>query len=73
MKKKRASPGRPKKAVADTKSATVQIRIGAAEKAGFSAAANLSGLSLSSWMRERLRATARDELQRAGKQVPFLS
>jgi hypothetical protein len=51
----------------------VQFRMSDAEKAGFKAAADLAGLSLSAWMRERLRTTAQAELRKAGKLVAFLS
>jgi len=73
MEKRKSSPGRPKLPVADTKATPVQVRMGEAEKAGFKAAADVAGLSLSAWMRVRLRDAACEELRRAGKQVPFLS
>ena len=46
--------------------------MGETEKAAFNTAARLSGLSLSAWMRERLRSAAIDELRKMGKEVPFL-
>jgi hypothetical protein len=42
------------------------------EKRAFVDAADLAGLSLSSWVRERLRRAARAELNEAGKPVAFL-
>lgn len=51
----------------------LQVRINEAEKAGFDAAAELAGIDLSAWVRERLRATARKELAAADLNVPFLS
>jgi len=49
------------------------MRLQEAEKEGFRAAAELAGLELTAWIRERLRRVAREELQEAGKDVPFLS
>jgi uncharacterized protein (DUF1778 family) len=54
------------------KSDTLQIRLSDSEKAAFEAAAKLAGVSLSSWVRERLRGAARRELIEAGQQVAFL-
>jgi hypothetical protein len=42
------------------------------EKQAFKQAADLAGLALSAWVRERLRLAARDELERAGYSVSFL-
>lgn len=50
----------------------VQIRVTAEEKDGFELAAMLSGISLSSWVRERLRLTAIRELEGAGRRIPFI-
>lgn len=50
----------------------IKLRVSPAEKDGFQQAADLAGLALSAWVRERLRAAARRELVDAGKQVPFL-
>jgi hypothetical protein len=43
------------------------------EKQAFQEAARMAGLSLSAWIRERLRRAARIELENAGRQAPFLS
>ena len=51
----------------------LKLRLTPSEKDGFQEAADLAGLALSAWVRERLRAAARRELVEAGKQVPFLS
>jgi hypothetical protein len=67
-KKKRAAPR--KNAV---KSDNLLVRLGPAEKATFADAAALSGLSLSAWVRERLRRVARRELEDAGRPVGFLA
>ena len=44
----------------------------AAEKRAFRDAADVAGLDLSAWVRERLRASARKELQGVGKKAAFL-
>jgi len=50
----------------------MQIRLSPQEKEGFQLAAQISGISLSAWMRERLRRAAIRELEDAGREVPFL-
>lgn len=54
------------------KEQTIQIRLTDREKAGFLAAANLAGLPLSSWVRERLRLAAIRDLESAGQKIPFI-
>jgi hypothetical protein len=54
------------------KNEVLQIRITDSEKQGFELAAALAGISLSSWVRERLRLTAIRELESAGRHVPFV-
>ena len=54
------------------KSDLLQLRLQEAEKEAFQRAANLAGVALSAWVRERLRSAARRELVEAGEQVPFL-
>jgi len=54
------------------KSEVLHIRITGSEKEGFELAAALAGISLSSWVRERLRLTAIRELESAGRKVPFV-
>ena len=51
----------------------VELRMEPPEKEGFVQAARLAGLPLSAWIRERLRAAARAELEEVGRRVPFLS
>lgn len=53
------------------KSYTMRLRVEETERQGFEKAAQISGLTLSAWARERLRGTARRELTEAGEQVPF--
>jgi uncharacterized protein (DUF1778 family) len=56
-----------------TKREILQIRISAEEKSGFELAALLAGISVSSWVRERLRLAAIRELESAGQRVPFIA
>jgi len=42
------------------------------EKQGFREAADIAGITLSAWIRERLRTAAKQELEREGREVPFL-
>ncbi len=48
------------------------LRLEPDEKAAFEQAAQLSGLPLSAWIRERLRRSARRELEDANRAIPFL-
>jgi uncharacterized protein (DUF1778 family) len=54
------------------KTDTLQIRLQPKEKEAFEIAAKLSGIPLSSWVRERLRRATIRELEEAGFQIPFL-
>ena len=54
------------------KEQVLQIRLTEAEKQGFAAAADLAGIPLSSWVRERLRLAAIRDLESAGQKVPFV-
>jgi uncharacterized protein (DUF1778 family) len=49
----------------------LRLRLGADEKIAFERAAEISGLTVSAWVRERLRRAARMELEDVGEQVPF--
>jgi uncharacterized protein (DUF1778 family) len=53
------------------KTDTLQIRLQSDEKQAFENAAELAGIALSAWVRERLRSAARRELTDAGHKVPF--
>jgi uncharacterized protein (DUF1778 family) len=55
-----------------TKEQVLQIRLTEDEKRGFSAAAELAGIPLSSWVRERLRLAAIRDLESAGQKIPFI-
>lgn len=54
------------------KAEILQIRLTEAEKQGFQKAANLAGIPLSSWVRERLRLAAIRDLESAGQRIPFV-
>ena len=49
------------------------VRLETGEKEGFKAAADVAGIDLSSWVRERLRRIARQELEEARLPIPFLT
>jgi hypothetical protein len=54
------------------KTELIKVRVTPAEKEGFQEAADLAGIALSAWIRERLRAAAIRELEAAGRPVPFV-
>jgi uncharacterized protein (DUF1778 family) len=54
------------------KSVLVQIRLEPEEKEAFTRAAEISGIALSAWIRERLRRAARIELESSGIKIPFI-
>jgi hypothetical protein len=54
------------------KSKIIQVRVTPEEKTGLVEAAKISGIPLSSWVRERLRLSAIRELEGAGRRVPFV-
>ena len=54
------------------KSELVKMRLTASEKATFQQAADLAGIPLSAWMRERLRKAAVKELEDASLPIAFL-
>lgn len=54
------------------KSESILIRVEPKEKEAFKKAAELAGLPVSMWIRERLRRITRIELQDAGEKVPFI-
>ena len=72
MSKTLAKRGRPPKGRDRIKSAYLDMRLEEAEKQAFRDAAELAGLDLSSWIRERLRTAARKELEGASQPVAFL-
>lgn len=65
--------GRPPVDPSKTKAEYLEVRLDASEKSAFREAAELAGLGLSAWVRERLRMVAREELGLAGRVVAFLN
>jgi predicted HicB family RNase H-like nuclease len=65
--------GRPISPPLKVKSRYLQVRVNQAEKAGFDLAAETAGLPLSTWVRERLRSTAYQELKEMNMKIPFLT
>ena len=64
--------GRPRKDPDAVKIEYIELRCEQSEKEAFRAAAEAAGLPLSGWIRERLRRTARKELEDIGMPVAFL-
>jgi hypothetical protein len=54
------------------KTATYKIRLTGPEKTAFQDAAELSGISLAAWIRDRLRRVATRELEDAAREIAFL-
>ena len=50
----------------------VLLRLSDDEKQSFELCAEISGITLSAWMRERLRLAAIRELENVGQQIPFI-
>lgn len=65
-------PGRPPKSSSEKKLDYLDVRLEEAEKQAFKDAATVAGISLSTWVRERLRYAARQELIEIGHPVAFL-
>src|SRR5260221_578497 len=55
------------------KDRVLQIRLTEDEKRGFETAAEIAGIPLSSWVRERLRLACIRDLESAGQKAPFLT
>lgn len=66
------SLGRPKKSSEAKQTESLPLRVRPMEKAAFQQCAELAGVSLSTWVRERLRTTAIRELEVAGRRIPFV-
>lgn len=52
--------------------AQIIVRVTDMEKEGFEKAAEISGIGLSAWARQKLRAAAIKDLQDVGEKIPFL-
>lgn len=64
--------GRPKKSLRDLQTEYLDVRVTESEKQAFKDAAELAGVPLSAWVRERLRRIARTELEDADLPVAFV-
>jgi hypothetical protein len=71
MATKQPTPG--KRTRKQGKDFQLNLRVSGAEKAAFDRAAEICGTSLSSWIRERLRAASLRDLDTAGELAPFLA
>jgi hypothetical protein len=72
MAKKKTKTGRPKLEAGKAKARFLQVRLQNAEANDFATAAELAGIPLSTWVRERLRIVAKRELKEHGRPVGFL-
>jgi uncharacterized protein (DUF1778 family) len=61
-----------KKVIGAVKEEYLELRLYAAEKQAFKDAADLRGMALSVWVRERLRLAAQRELEEANRPVAFM-
>jgi hypothetical protein len=64
--------GRPPKKANDLYTEDLLVKLKADEKEAFRNAAELAGVPLSTWVRERLRRVAMRELQEASRPIPFI-
>jgi hypothetical protein len=63
----------PQKRRGSRKADYMQLRLAPDEKRAFNDAADIAGVSLSTWVRERLRRVARRELEEANHPIAFLN
>jgi len=68
---KKPKRGRPPKEADQVKSESLLIRLETGEKEAFRNAADEAGLSLSTWVRERLRHIATRELKNTAQPIAF--
>ena len=69
---KKPKRGRPPKEANQLRSQSLLVRLETTEKKAFQDAAQLAGIPLSTWVRERLRQVALRELNKASRPVSFL-
>lgn len=69
---KKPKRGRPPKEADRLRSESLLVRLESTEKTAFKDAADLAGVPLSTWVRERLRRIAVRELQNAARPIAFL-
>jgi len=67
-----AKRGRPKLPVGSKLGEYMEMRLDVAEKEAFVRAAEICGMSLSAWVRARLRAASQRELKKMDMPVPFI-
>ena len=70
--KTKSKGGRPPKDPGELRNEDLLVKLKADEKEAFKDAANLAGVSLSTWVRERLRQVAIRELQSASQPIAFM-
>jgi hypothetical protein len=65
-----AKPGRPKKE--NPLDEYIELRLSSSEKQAFKDAAELSGMALATWVRDRLRKATIRELEKADRPIAFV-
>ena len=70
---KKRGRGRPPKEADQLRSESLLVRLEANEKETFRDAANLAGVPLSTWVRERLKRIAVRELGKASRRVRLVA
>jgi hypothetical protein len=70
--KSKRKGGRPPKNPDELRSEDLLVKLMVDEKEAFKDAAQLAGVPLSSWVRERLRRVAIRELEEAARPIAFL-
>jgi hypothetical protein len=69
---KKPKRGRPPKEAGRLRDKPMLVKLEATEKEAFRDAADLAGVPLSTWVRERLRQIATRELEKAARPIAFL-
>lgn len=69
---KKPKRGRPPKEASRRRDKPMLVKLEATEKEAFKDAADLAGVPLSTWVRERLRQIAGRELEKASRPIAFL-
>lgn len=54
------------------KDTQILIKLSESERDGFKRAAEIAGVGLSAWARQKLRSAAIKDLQEIGEKIPFL-
>jgi hypothetical protein len=70
--KDKKRPGRPPSGSDRLRAESLLVKVQAREKLAFRKAAELAGIGLSTWVRERLRHASIRELEAAGERADFL-